>query len=157
MPVAWPTDSWKPLPSAALTGTPRFSATASRSTLVRFLEWLAVEDEPLAGIIRLLAAADYLGRRHSAEKARAAVETAQAAGFDTVSVDLIFGLPGQTAAHCRVSVTRRTSMTERLGISSARRTSVPRPAGSRITPSRSGRNSFIRDSPGGRGSVSWLA
>ena len=39
----------------------------------------------------------FLGRRHSAEQARAAVETAQAAGFDTVSVDLIFGLPGQTA------------------------------------------------------------
>jgi putative oxygen-independent coproporphyrinogen III oxidase len=38
----------------------------------------------------------FLGRRHSAAQARAAVETAQAAGFDTVSVDLIFGLPGQT-------------------------------------------------------------
>ena len=39
----------------------------------------------------------FLGRRHCAQQARAAVETAQAAGFDTVSVDLIFGLPGQTA------------------------------------------------------------
>ncbi len=39
----------------------------------------------------------FLGRRHSAAQARAAVETAQAAGFDTVSVDLIFGLPDQTA------------------------------------------------------------
>lgn len=39
----------------------------------------------------------FLGRRHSAQQARVAVETAQAAGFDTVSVDLIFGLPGQTA------------------------------------------------------------
>ncbi len=38
----------------------------------------------------------FLGRRHIAEESRAAVETAQAAGFDTVSVDLIFGLPGQT-------------------------------------------------------------
>ena len=38
----------------------------------------------------------FLGRRHSARQARAAVETAQAAGFDTVSVDLIFGLPDQT-------------------------------------------------------------
>jgi oxygen-independent coproporphyrinogen-3 oxidase len=37
----------------------------------------------------------FLGRRHTAGQARAAVETAQAAGFDTVSVDLIFGLPGQ--------------------------------------------------------------
>ena len=39
----------------------------------------------------------FLGRRHDATQARAAVEVAQAAGFDTVSVDLIFGLPGQTA------------------------------------------------------------
>jgi oxygen-independent coproporphyrinogen-3 oxidase len=38
----------------------------------------------------------FLGRRHSAEQARAAVETARTAGFDTVSVDLIFGLPDQT-------------------------------------------------------------
>jgi oxygen-independent coproporphyrinogen III oxidase len=38
----------------------------------------------------------FLGRRHSVEQGRAAVETAQAAGFDTVSIDLIFGLPGQT-------------------------------------------------------------
>jgi oxygen-independent coproporphyrinogen-3 oxidase len=38
----------------------------------------------------------FLGRRHSADEARAAVEAAQAAGFDTVSVDLIFGLPDQT-------------------------------------------------------------
>ncbi len=39
----------------------------------------------------------FLGRRHTAGQARAAVEVAHAAGFDTVSVDLIFGLPGQTA------------------------------------------------------------
>jgi oxygen-independent coproporphyrinogen-3 oxidase len=37
-----------------------------------------------------------LGRRHTAQQARAAVETARAAGFETVSVDLIFGLPDQT-------------------------------------------------------------
>jgi oxygen-independent coproporphyrinogen-3 oxidase len=38
----------------------------------------------------------FLGRRHSASQARAAVESASAAGFHTVSVDLIFGLPGQS-------------------------------------------------------------
>ena len=38
----------------------------------------------------------FLGRRHDGRQARAAVATAQAAGFDTVSVDLIFGLPGQS-------------------------------------------------------------
>jgi oxygen-independent coproporphyrinogen-3 oxidase len=38
----------------------------------------------------------FLGRRHDASLARAAVETALAAAFDTVSVDLIFGIPGQS-------------------------------------------------------------
>ncbi len=35
----------------------------------------------------------FLGRRHSPEEARRSVEAALHAGFDTVSVDLIFGLP----------------------------------------------------------------
>ena len=39
----------------------------------------------------------FLGRGHTGRQARAAVETALAAGFHTVSVDLIFGLRGQTA------------------------------------------------------------
>jgi oxygen-independent coproporphyrinogen III oxidase len=38
----------------------------------------------------------FLGRHHSAQQAQAAVEIALAAGFDTVSIDLIFGLRGQT-------------------------------------------------------------
>lgn len=38
----------------------------------------------------------FLGRRHTGSQARAAVEAAQAAGFDTVSIDLIFGLSGHT-------------------------------------------------------------
>src|SRR5688572_2269719 len=38
----------------------------------------------------------FLGRRHTSPQARTAVETALAAGFDTVSVDLIYGLRGQT-------------------------------------------------------------
>src|SRR4051812_16226692 len=40
----------------------------------------------------------FLGRRHTGPQARAAVETALAAGFDTVSIDLMFGLRGQTVA-----------------------------------------------------------
>jgi oxygen-independent coproporphyrinogen-3 oxidase len=43
----------------------------------------------------------FLGRRHSGREARSAVETALAAGFDTVSVDLIFGLRGQAAEDWR--------------------------------------------------------
>jgi oxygen-independent coproporphyrinogen-3 oxidase len=43
----------------------------------------------------------FLGRRHTPEQARRAVETAHEAGFHTVSIDLIFGLPGQTPASWR--------------------------------------------------------
>lgn len=38
----------------------------------------------------------FLGRRHSADDARKAAETLLDSGFATVSLDLIFGLPGQT-------------------------------------------------------------
>jgi oxygen-independent coproporphyrinogen-3 oxidase len=37
----------------------------------------------------------YLGRRHTPEEARRSVEIAREAGFDTISIDLIYGLPGQ--------------------------------------------------------------
>ncbi len=43
----------------------------------------------------------FLGRHHTARQARDVVATALAAGFDTVSVDLIFGLRGQTEADWR--------------------------------------------------------
>lgn len=43
----------------------------------------------------------FLGRRHTGAQARVAVETARAAGFETVSVDLIYGLPGQGAGAWR--------------------------------------------------------
>lgn len=39
-----------------------------------------------------------LGRRHDAAAARGAFEAARAAGFDNVSVDLMYGLPGLDAA-----------------------------------------------------------
>ena len=37
-----------------------------------------------------------LGRRHDADKARAAVHNARAAGYENISIDLIFALPGST-------------------------------------------------------------
>lgn len=37
----------------------------------------------------------FLGRRHTAEEACQSVETARAGGFNTISIDLIYGLPGQ--------------------------------------------------------------
>ena len=47
------------------------------------------------------AALALLGRRHGPAEARAAIEAARAAGFDTLSLDLIFGWPGQTASAWR--------------------------------------------------------
>lgn len=37
----------------------------------------------------------FLGRRHTPEQARRSVEIARAAGFETISIDLIYGLPDQ--------------------------------------------------------------
>ena len=37
-----------------------------------------------------------LGRRHTADKARLAVANARAAGYDNISIDLMFALPGST-------------------------------------------------------------
>ena len=37
-----------------------------------------------------------IGRRHTAEQARQAVSIAQAAGFDNISIDLMYALPSQT-------------------------------------------------------------
>jgi oxygen-independent coproporphyrinogen-3 oxidase len=42
------------------------------------------------------AALRFLGRRHDGGQARAAVAAARDAGFDSVGVDLIYGLPGQS-------------------------------------------------------------
>jgi oxygen-independent coproporphyrinogen III oxidase len=38
----------------------------------------------------------FLGRRHSADQALAAVRAGMAAGFTNIGIDLMFGLPGQT-------------------------------------------------------------
>jgi oxygen-independent coproporphyrinogen III oxidase len=43
----------------------------------------------------------FLGRHHRGRQARTVVETALSAGFDTVSIDLIFGARGQTAEDWR--------------------------------------------------------
>lgn len=42
-----------------------------------------------------------LGRCHDVDQARAAVTAARAAGFDNISLDLMFALPGQTADDLR--------------------------------------------------------
>jgi len=38
----------------------------------------------------------FLKRRHSADQAKEAVKRSQAAGFENISIDLMYGLPGQT-------------------------------------------------------------
>jgi oxygen-independent coproporphyrinogen-3 oxidase len=52
----------------------------------------------------------FLGRRHTGREARAAVETALAAGFDTVSIDLIFGLRGQTVEDWQLQLAMAVSL-----------------------------------------------
>lgn len=47
------------------------------------------------------AALKFLGRRHTPEEGRRAVELALAAGFESVSVDLIFGLPSKLGRSCQ--------------------------------------------------------
>lgn len=45
-----------------------------------------------------------VGRRHSADGARKAFQTLRDAGFDNISLDLIYGLPGQTDASWQYSL-----------------------------------------------------
>jgi oxygen-independent coproporphyrinogen-3 oxidase len=52
----------------------------------------------------------FLGRRHTGREARTAVETALAAGFETVSIDLIFGRPGQTSEDWRLDLATAVSL-----------------------------------------------
>jgi oxygen-independent coproporphyrinogen-3 oxidase len=52
----------------------------------------------------------FLGRRHSGREARDAIETALRAGFDTVSVDLIFGRRGQTPEDWRLELATAVSL-----------------------------------------------
>ena len=45
-----------------------------------------------------------LGRRHSALRARQAIQMARSVGFDDISLDLMLWLPAQTPSNCRESV-----------------------------------------------------
>jgi len=47
-----------------------------------------------------------LGRRHHADEAVAAFETARSAGFDNINLDLMYGLPNQTMAQWKDTVDR---------------------------------------------------
>ncbi len=51
-----------------------------------------------------------LGRLHTAAQARAAVETARASGFGNISIDLMFGIPGQTTDDWRRTLEEAVTM-----------------------------------------------
>jgi oxygen-independent coproporphyrinogen III oxidase len=51
-----------------------------------------------------------LGRRHTAEDVETVVARARAAGFTNVSIDLMFGVPGQTEASWRDSLDRALAL-----------------------------------------------
>lgn len=52
----------------------------------------------------------FLGRRHTARQALAAVESARAAGFANIGIDLIFGIPGQNADRWRQTLATACSL-----------------------------------------------
>jgi oxygen-independent coproporphyrinogen-3 oxidase len=52
----------------------------------------------------------FLDRAHSAERAEAAFVDARRAGFDNISVDLMFGIPGETAAEWESDLTRALAL-----------------------------------------------
>lgn len=45
-----------------------------------------------------------LGRRHTSSEAREALAWARGAGFDSISLDLIYGLPGQMLDDCQATI-----------------------------------------------------
>ncbi len=56
------------------------------------------------GLLRLM------NRRHNAARAREAVRAAQRAGFDNISIDLIYGIPGMTDAQWERSLDEATAL-----------------------------------------------
>lgn len=52
----------------------------------------------------------FLGRRHDVEQARRSVDVARDAGFGSVSIDLIYGLPGQSASDWRAELDRALAL-----------------------------------------------
>lgn len=52
----------------------------------------------------------FLNRRHNAHRAEDAVKSCQAAGFSNISIDLMYGLPGQTLAGWRANLEKALSL-----------------------------------------------
>ncbi|MBQ5616778.1 MAG: radical SAM protein, partial [Bacteroidaceae bacterium] len=51
-----------------------------------------------------------LGRRHNADKARQAVNNARMTGYDNISIDLMFALPGSTAEEWEQTIKEAISL-----------------------------------------------
>ena len=72
----------------------------------------------------------WLGRLHDAAEATAAVERARTAGFDNVSVDLIFGVPGEVSRSWRHELEHATELAlphvSAYGLTAERRTALGR-------------------------------
>ena len=66
----------------------------------RLADWKRIGVETLSlGVQSFDAdALKFLGRRHGPQRARQSIEQAQETGFATVAIDLIYGLPGQSAS-----------------------------------------------------------
>jgi len=75
-------------------------------------EWKSLGVTTLSLGVQSLEAASlaFLGRRHGPDDARRAVAAANEIGFDTVSIDLIYGLPGQTPDSWREEMTRALAL-----------------------------------------------
>jgi putative oxygen-independent coproporphyrinogen III oxidase len=75
-----------------------FEANPEDVTPASLQAWRGLGFATLSLGVQSLDAAElaFLGRRHGPEAARQSVRLAREAGFGTVSLDLIFGLPGQT-------------------------------------------------------------
>jgi oxygen-independent coproporphyrinogen-3 oxidase len=97
-----------------LAGCPEVTMEANPESLTR--EKAAIARE--AGVARLSIGVQtfhahhlrFLDRAHSAERAEAAFAAARDAGFDNVSVDLMFGIPGETAAEWEADLDRALAL-----------------------------------------------
>ena len=83
-----------------------FEANPEDVTAQRLAAWRSLGVDVLSLGVQSFDDAElrWLGRRHSAKAAITAVETALEAGFDTVSLDLIFGTPHQHLPVWRTSL-----------------------------------------------------
>ncbi len=58
-----------------------------------------------------------IGRIHSSEEARMAVERAHQAGFKRINIDLMFGLPEQSLEASRLDIERAIELADQYGVS----------------------------------------